>query len=89
MVSRCCFLGWNRFKNLHKWYKIEELDSLVEFVIASRDGYVNKQLQSFKTLQVDIDISSSQLRNEIDLNFIPIKIKEEIKNFKKVNSWID
>ncbi len=79
-------IGADNFENLHKWYKIDELDSLVEFVIASRDGYVNKQLQGFKTLKVDIDISSSQLRNEIDLNFIPIKIKEDIKNFKKVNS---
>jgi nicotinate-nucleotide adenylyltransferase len=76
-------IGADNFENLHKWYKIEELDLLTEFVIASRDGYVNKKLQGFKTLEVNIDISSSQLRNEIDLNFIPIQIKEDLKNLQK------
>ena len=76
-------IGADNFENLHKWHKIEKLDSLVEFVIASRDGYVNKKLQNFKTLEVNIDISSSQLRNEIDLNFIPIQIKEDVKNLQK------
>lgn len=76
-------IGADNFENLHKWYKIEELELLVEFVIASRDGYVEKKLQGFKTLEVNIDISSSELRNEIDLNFIPIQIKEDIINLQR------
>lgn len=81
-------IGADNITHLNKWYKIDELRTLVEFVIASRSGYLNDELTTFKNLKVDIDISSTKLRDKIDLNFIPIQIKEDIINLqrnKKVN----
>ncbi|MGA1933569.1 nicotinate (nicotinamide) nucleotide adenylyltransferase [Arcobacter sp. YIC-464] len=71
-------IGADNLKSLEKWYKFDELNSLVEFVVATRDGYKNDKLDSYKVLNVNIDISSSKLREEFDLNFIPYQIKDDI-----------
>lgn len=71
-------IGADNLKSLEKWYKFEELNSLVEFVIATRDGYIDDKLDSYKVLNINIDISSSKLREEFDLNFIPYQIKDDI-----------
>jgi len=71
-------IGADNLKSLEKWYKYEELNSLVEFVIATREGYEGNKLDSYKVLNVNINISSSKLRDEIDLNFIPYQIKDDI-----------
>lgn len=71
-------LGEDNIENLDKWYKIDELKKIVEFVIARRSGYKSKNIENFKTLDIDIDISSTNLRTKIDLNYIPKSIKEDI-----------
>lgn len=71
-------IGADNLKSLEKWYKFDELNSLVEFVVATRDGYKNDKLDSYKVLNINIDISSSKLREEFDLNFIPYQIKDDI-----------
>jgi len=71
-------IGADNIEHLDKWHKIDELKSLVHFVIASRDGFINNTLAEFISLKIDINISSTKLRDKIDLDFIPIQIKEDI-----------
>ena len=70
-------IGADNLNSLDKWYKIEKLKELVEFVIATRVCY-DEVPNNYKKLDVQIDISSTQLRNNIDFNFIPNEIKEEL-----------
>ncbi|MGM0519255.1 MAG: nicotinate (nicotinamide) nucleotide adenylyltransferase [Campylobacterota bacterium] len=72
-------IGEDNLENLDKWYKIDELKELVEFIIVTRPGYNLDINKDFKVLNVNIDISSTKLRDNINLDFIPEKIKEEFK----------
>ncbi len=76
-------LGEDNIKNLENWYQIEDLRKIVEFVVASRKGFENNEAKKFKNLNIDINISSSELRDKIDIEFIPIEIKDDILNLKK------
>lgn len=76
-------IGADNVKGLDKWSCINELKSLVDFVVASRNGFIDNDFTKFKNLKVDIDISSTKLRDKIDLNFIPIQIKEDIINLQR------
>ncbi len=76
-------IGEDNFLSLEKWYKIDELKKLVEFVVASRNGFETKKAKEFKNLDVNIDISSSLLRDKIDLKYIPEEIKDDILNLKE------
>lgn len=76
-------IGADNLDDLDKWYKIDELKELVEFVVVTRNGYnIPKLNDKFKVLDVNIDISSTELRAKLDLNFIPEVIKNEILNLK-------
>ena len=74
-------IGEDNIEDLNKWYKYDELKELVEFVVASRAGFETKKANEFKSL--DINISSTQLRDKIDLDYIPIEIKDDILNLKR------
>ena len=76
-------IGEDNIKNLEKWYKYNELKELVEFVIASRAGFKTKKVNEFKCLDINIDISSTQLREKINLDYIPREIKDDILNLNK------
>ena len=76
-------IGEDNIKSLNKWYKYDELKKLVEFVVASRAGFETKEANEFKSLDININISSTQLRDKIDLNYIPIEIKDDILNLKR------
>lgn len=78
-------IGSDNFKSLEKWYKIDLLKKDVEFVLAKRIGFLNENLDSIKTLNIDIDISSTNLRNNIDLKYIPKKIQNDVKTLFKTN----
>ena len=80
-------LGEDNLENLDKWYKIEELKTLVEFVIVIRDGFKSKKTEEFKILDVNIDISSTLLRENMNIDYIPIEIKNDILNIKKGKSF--
>ncbi len=87
-------IGADNLKSLNKWKNIEELKELTEFVIAKRKGFeINDK--SFKVLEVDVDISSSILRDTLDLNYIPNKIKKDLKRLnlnkrlEKIRSILD
>ena len=76
-------IGEDNMENLDKWYKYNELKELVEFVVASRIGFKSKKANEFKSLDINIDISSTQLRNSMNLAYIPIEIKDDILNLKR------
>ena len=76
-------IGADNLTNLHKWDSIDELKSLVHFVVASRKNFRKNNFVEFRKLKIDINISSTMLRDEIDLDFIPIQIKEDIINLQR------
>jgi nicotinate-nucleotide adenylyltransferase len=76
-------IGEDNIENLEKWYKYDELKELVEFVVASRAGFEIKKANKFKYLDINIDISSTQLREKINLDYIPREIKDDILNLNK------
>ena len=76
-------IGEDNMENLEKWYKYDELKKLVEFVIASRAGFESKKANEFKCLDINIDISSTQLREKINLDYIPREIKDDILNLQE------
>ena len=76
-------IGEDNLENLDKWHKIDDLKEFVEFVVASRSSFKNENTKTFKTLDIDIDISSTALRENIDLKFIPLEIKDDIINLQK------
>lgn len=72
-------IGKDNFDNFHLWKDYKELLKLVNIVVATRSGYLNENYDNIKTLNVNINISSTSLRNELNLNYIPKKIKEDVK----------
>ena len=76
-------IGEDNLITLDKWYEIDKLKELVEFVIATRKGFESKKAKEFKNLDVNINISSSSLRDKIDLNYIPKEIKDDILNLQE------
>lgn len=76
-------LGEDNIENLDKWYKINDLKKMVEFVVATRKGFESNKAKEFKILDININISSTLLREHIDMNYVPIEIKDDILNLKK------
>ena len=74
-------IGTDNLEKLHLWHNFEELNKTVTFVIANRNGFLNKNYAKMQTLNVDVDISSTKLRDTLDLNFNPHIIQEDVKHF--------
>lgn len=72
-------IGADNLEKLHLWNSYEKLKSMVEFVIASRTGYNSV----IKHLNVDIDVSSTELRKNLDISLIPKNIQKEVKEIWK------
>ncbi|WP_456480290.1 nicotinate (nicotinamide) nucleotide adenylyltransferase [Nautilia sp.] len=76
-------IGSDNLKTLNKWHKIDEILKKTELVVAKR-GAVDKNLLSKynikKVLDVDIPVSSSQIRN-CKFEYLPQEIEKEIKEF--------
>ena len=58
-------IGADNLNSIEKWYNFKWLNTEVTWVIASRAGYelLSNKLKNFKILDVDADISSTQIRN--------------------------
>ena len=74
-------IGADNLKSLHKWEKYEELNSLVTFVIATRDDV--EVPDTFLKIQIQEDISSTQLRKNIDKTKLSDTYSKEITKFYK------
>ena len=74
-------IGSDNLKSLHLWDNFEKLKELVEFIVINRDGYeVKNDIIHFKTIQMDINISSTSLRDSLDIKYIPKKIQQKVNH---------
>ncbi|MCI6987998.1 MAG: nicotinate (nicotinamide) nucleotide adenylyltransferase [Campylobacter sp.] len=79
-------IGADHLKTLHLWDDIEELKKLVKFIVATRDNInLPKNLQK---LDINVNISSSLLRQNLDENLVPQKIRDEVIKFYKGNKML-
>lgn len=72
-------IGSDNFQSFSSWYKSDEILENVELVVATRRGFLNNNYDNIKTLNVDIEISSSQLRENLNLEYVPEKIQDDVK----------
>ena len=77
-------IGADNLASLHMWNSYNELKELVTFVIATRDNI--EIPQGFLRLDVDENISSRNLRDEVVSTKLSKKCAQEIYNFYKDNS---
>lgn len=71
-------IGADNFINIKKWNSFEKLQSMVTFVVVSRNGYeINSEIP-YIPLLVDVTISSTSLRKSLDLSYIPQKLHKRI-----------
>jgi len=79
-------IGADNLSSLSKWTSFDELNSLVTFIVASRDSVDIPE--SYLRLNIDIDVSSTMLREDLDITKLPSKCADEIIKFyqgKKCN----
>lgn len=74
-------IGADNLENLHKWRDFSELRELVTFIVASRESI--EIPKGFMKLSVDVDISSSTLRQKMDKRKLPQKCAVEIEKYYK------
>ena len=74
-------IGADNLSSLHKWYRYDELKELVTFIVATRDKIaIPKQ---FIMLEINEDVSSTDLRKNFDSTKIPKEVAEEITQYYK------
>ncbi len=72
-------IGADNLSTLHKWRDYDKLKNMVEFVVATRKGVpIPKELQK---IEVNANISSTELRKKIDKKMLPKALAEEIWNY--------
>ena len=77
-------IGADNLQTLHLWNNFEQLQELVKFIVISREGYeVKNDIIHFKAINMDIDISSTFLRENFNLEYIPKKIQQKVQNIWK------
>lgn len=77
-------IGADNLSSLHKWNRYDELKELVTFIVVPRDNI--EIPEQFLRLDVDEKVSSTNLRECIDISKLPKKCAKEIYNFYKENS---
>ena len=76
-------IGSDNLKTLHKWKDIDEILKKIEFIVAKRGEIDNNILKKYgikKVIDIDIPISSTEIRN-CKFKYLPKKIEKEIKEF--------
>lgn len=72
-------IGADNYNSFHLWSNYEEIKELVELVVVTRQGYEYDKNDEVKRLKVNIKISSTELRNTFNVNYIPKKIRKDVK----------
>lgn len=72
-------IGADNLASLHEWHKYSELRDLVTFIVVPRDGI--EISQEFLRLIIDEKVSSTKLREKIEISKLPKKCAKEIYNF--------
>ncbi|MEA1891342.1 MAG: nicotinate (nicotinamide) nucleotide adenylyltransferase [Campylobacterota bacterium] len=72
-------IGADNLSTLHKWHEFDRLKELVTFIVASREGVDIPD--SFMKLTIDMDISSTTLRQKLDKTKLPKRCAGEIQQY--------
>ncbi len=81
-IDKCyLIIGADNLKDLPKWHKYKKLSKKVQFVVASREGFTMEE--HLVKLNVDVDISSSSLREKMQKKYIPKAIRKSVLTFYK------
>ena len=75
-------IGSDNLSTLTKWHEFEWLNETVTWVIATRDNHHldTDELNTWELLPIEAPMSSTQIREEKDLQFIDEKIKTSVKH---------
>lgn len=78
-------IGADNLKNIHLWYNFLELKELVSFVVVTRDDIAleNEYLGTLTLLNLEEKVSSTDLRKNMNLDLIPLKLKEKVTTIWK------
>ena len=80
-------IGSDNLSTLTKWHQFEWLNSHISWVIISRRGHPLKVngLKSYRTIMLDANVSSTDIRDEKDLQYVDKKIKNSVKEILEGN----
>ena len=75
-------IGSDNLSTLTKWHAFDWLNETVIWVIATREDHHldTVELKHWEILPINATISSTQIREEKDLQFIDTKIRKSVKN---------
>jgi len=74
-------VGADNLSSLHKWDSYEKLKKLVSIIVVPRNNIeIDKK---FFKLNLDIDVSSTSLRGNIDITKLPSQCAKECEKFYK------
>jgi nicotinate-nucleotide adenylyltransferase len=77
-------IGADNLKNIHLWYNFDYIKDNVQFVVINRNNHhLNSKYIKAIYLNLSENISSSQLREKMDLSYIPHKIQKKVKKLWK------
>ena len=71
-------IGADNYKSFHLWDSYKEIRELVTLVVVTRDGFEYEKKDDIKHVKVNIKISSTELRNTFNIDYIPKKIRKDV-----------
>jgi len=77
-------IGADNLATLNAWHRFEELKEKVTFIVATRAGL--EVPKNYIKLIIDENVSSSQLRKNMDAKKLPKRNAAEIKQYYKENN---
>ena len=80
-------IGADNVAELSRWKDFQKLNVAITWVIVKRGNieFDTSLLNTFKILKIDTDISSTQIREELDDRFIDKKIQKKVEQLYKRN----
>ena len=80
-------IGSDNLSTLTKWHQFEWLNAHISWVIISREGHALKVhgLKSYRTIILDAKVSSTDIREYKDLQYVDKKIKNSVKEILEGN----
>lgn len=74
-------VGADNLAALPQWHDYETLKKEAEFIVVTRPGY--KIEGNWKTIPLDVDISSSELRKNLQKAYLPKQIADTVVHYYK------
>ena len=84
---RYLVIGADNLSTLTQWHDFAWLNSQITWAVATRPGFAlqTKMLRSWVTLEVDVPVSSSEIRCKKDVSHVDTTIEHEVKKILKGN----